>query len=514
MSEGILVSGSEAAWGKWLTRGAAAVLLLPAAYLIFQDHGLIAGLLLVVAAVATLIAGEVLAAARLAARRWVVDTRSGLRWIGEPSELRVEDRQVTAVRLAYRRKYAAGIRKHTVRDFDVWVEDRSAPLRMTNRIAVGTADPLGAMIQRICNDLKERAAAGLASGQPLTGDSWSLLPAELTIGQGRTLRAVPFLEIDKVGLFDDKLCIWCKGEDEPAARIAPASRNAPVLAALLGEWVAHQQKNTVAQSLPGGKADPAAVPPGGSGLGKVLFERRKKRMAMYLSLGAFIVLLMGFGLASEKGTRLAGWALMAGFPALVYAAWGWFHFIFRCHERGLYRKWGRRELRIPYTDITQFTYSATRHFHNGAYAGTQFSMKCVAPQGSVGYSAMLNTPDEELDKLRDHIAKVIAGRMFAQLKEGRPVAWTADMSFLPQGLQFRRAAALGLGSKPPEVLPYDQIRAANLKAGVFYLWNQTDSRPVLSKPVSTPNFFPGYFVIAALGQQSPLGGAEAGKMVK
>ena len=237
MSEGILVSGSQSVGGKWLARGAAAVLFLPAAFLVFSDHWRIAGLLLAILAVATLIAGEVLAAARLAARRWVVDTGGGLRWIGEPSEIRVEDRQVSAVPLVSRHLYNAGIRKDTKRDFDVWIEGRSAPLRMSNRIALGTSDPLGAMIQRICNDLKERAAAGLASGQALTGDDWSLLPAESTIRQGRLLRSVPFVEIDKAGLFDGKLCVWCKGEDEPAARIAPSSRNAPVLAALLKEWV-------------------------------------------------------------------------------------------------------------------------------------------------------------------------------------------------------------------------------------------------------------------------------------
>ena len=205
----------------------------------FQEQWWLGGGLVAAVAVAVLVAGEVWAAARVAARRWVVNTGSGLRWIGEPAEISVEDRQVTAVRLAYRHKYAAGIRKHTTRDFEVWIEGRSQPLRMSNRIAVGLSDPLAAAINRICNDLKERAAAGLASGQPLTGDDWSLRPAELTLRQGRTLVAVPFREIDKVGLFDDKLCIWCKGQDEPAARIAPGSRNAPVLGALLGEWVAH-----------------------------------------------------------------------------------------------------------------------------------------------------------------------------------------------------------------------------------------------------------------------------------
>ena len=226
-------------------------------------------------------------------------------------------------------------------------------------------------------------------------------------------------------------------------------------------------------------------------------------MAVYLGLGALIVFMMAFPALFGKKHPIVGGMLLAGFLAMDYAAWGWFHFVFRCHERGGFTASGAGEQRLSYADITQFTYSATRHFHNGAYTGTQFSMKCAGPQANIGYSAMVNSPDEELDNLRDHIAKVIASRMFRQLQEGRTVAWTADMNFLPAGLQFRRATVFGMGGKPPEVPPYNQIRGVDLKTGVFYLWNQTESKPVITKPVSTPNFFPGYYLILALRQRSP-----------
>ncbi len=44
MSEGMLVAGSESAWGRRLPRVAAATLLLPAADLIIEGHWRIAGL--------------------------------------------------------------------------------------------------------------------------------------------------------------------------------------------------------------------------------------------------------------------------------------------------------------------------------------------------------------------------------------------------------------------------------------------------------------------------------------
>ena len=106
--------------------------------------------------------------------------------------------------------------------------------------------------------------------------------------------------------------------------------------------------------------------------------------------------------------------------------------------------------------------------------------------------------DADLDDLRDHIAKMIAHRMLSELRAGRPVPWTSDVVFLPQGLQFRRPKMLGLASGPVEILPYEQIRGVNLDEGVFHLFSKAEAKPVISKPVGTANFFPGYFVVLTL----------------
>jgi hypothetical protein len=65
-------------------------------------------------------------------------------------------------------------------------------------------------------------------------------------------------------------------------------------------------------------------------------------------------------------------------------------------------------------------------------------------------------------------------------------------------------------------VPYQQIRSANLHEGVFHLYSTAESKPVISKPVSTPNFFPGFFVVGTLrqlagngGQGTAASGAEA-----
>ncbi len=95
LAEGILISGLKSDAFKWLSRGAAAVMLLPAASLLSHAGGLVSGLLVLAAAIALLVAGELLTAFGLAARRWVVDTGNGLRWIGGPTEIRTGKGAIT-----------------------------------------------------------------------------------------------------------------------------------------------------------------------------------------------------------------------------------------------------------------------------------------------------------------------------------------------------------------------------------------------------------------------------------
>ena len=174
---------------------------------------------------------------------------------------------------------------------------------------------------------------------------------------------------------------------------------------------------------------------------------------------------------------------------------------FRCYELGLTRRRGRDEIRLLYDEITEFTYSATRMFYKGAYTGTQLSLTFRAPRATIRYSAKVQNMDADLDELRDHIAKMIAHRMLCELRAGRTVPWTSDVVFLPQGLQFRRSKMLGLASGPVEILPYEQIRGVNLNEGVFYLYSKAEAKPVISKPVGSANFFPGYFVVLTLQEQ-------------
>src|SRR5271157_5246766 len=152
-------------------------------------------------------------------------------------------------------------------------------------------------------------------------------------------------------------------------------------------------------------------------------------------------------------------------------------------------------------------------FYKGTYIGTRLGLTFRAPRGTIRYSAKVQNMDADLDELRDHIAKMIAARMIGDLRAGRSVPWMNDVVFLPQGLQFRRSKMLGLASGPVEVLPYEQIRGANLNAGVFCLYSKAETKPVISRPVGSANFFPGYFIVLALLAQNMPNSSRAASVI-
>jgi hypothetical protein len=218
---------------------------------------------------------------------------------------------------------------------------------------------------------------------------------------------------------------------------------------------------------------------------------------------------VGAALLIERDTKLVGVFLLAVAAASLLLGVIFGRYLFRCYELGLIRRRSRREFRLLYDEIAEFTYAATRMFYKGAYTGTQLSLTFRAPRGTIGYSAKVQNMDADLDELRDHIAKMIAQRMLGALRAGRSVPWTSDVVFLPQALQFRRPKMLGLASGPVEVLPYGQIRGVNLNQGVFYLYSKAEAKPVISKPVGSANFFPGYFVILTLQEGRSVGAPPA-----
>ncbi len=452
-----------------------------------KEHSL--AFVMTVAGAAALVVNETIAAMTRPGKRSVIDTGTGFRWLEGPADESVEDRQVVALRLKRASQYSSGILKAVVRQFEVWIEGREKPFCMSSRLGAGARDPLAALIGRIIDDLKQRTAAGLAAGAALEGEGWRLAAMNLTVRQGKLLRDLSFAQIDHAAMFDGKLCVWMQGEDEPAAKIDPNSKNAPVLSSLLAEWLEHRKAE------PGEAVDAAASQ---GRLGRLLFERRRNEGLMLGLVFGPLGLACGTVLMFQPKTQVAGLLVIAGACAALALGLLFGRYLFRCYERGLTRRRGSSEVRMAYADVLEFNYGATRMFHNGVYTGTAFTLSFRSAAATIRYNAQSKKPDADMENLRDHIAKTIAGRMFCEIRAGKSVAWGNDVVFLPAGVQIRRAKMLGFSSSPPEVLPYEQIMGTNMQKGVFYLFRKSEAKPVFSKPVASPNFFPGYYLLLTL----------------
>lgn len=401
------------------------------------------------------------------------------------------DMAVLCASLYSQSHYTNGERRATTRTFEVWVETEEGSaerIRMRNRFAVGHSDPLGLLIDRILGHLYDQASAALSDGESFEGQGWALNSREFVSTQKRQSVTIGLGELTAADVFDDDLCIWRSGNDEPVVRIPMSAANAPVLLTLLRE-------RTVV---------PTAVETGETGgLGRVLFERKPS------SSSTVALWVMPIGAASLFLGGIVAALLMQRFePAIVLGVISavlsliWLvplsqHVALRCHEHGVSRRWLRREQRLRYAEIDQFTYSAVRQYVKGVYSGTSFTLTFASnAAGKLTYSKTLRNADDELDRLRDRVGRILAERMSKQFDAGSTVAWGDALRFFPEGLEYRASGFLR--RKAPVMIPFDQIAGIDITDGQFRLWRTGQKGHAVKESVAQPNFFPGYFFLLRL----------------
>jgi hypothetical protein len=254
------------------------------------------------------------------------------------------------------------------------------------------------------------------------------------------------------------------------------------------------------------------------GLGRILFERKTRRTTIVLTIiGGLVMLLVGVILfiggmiaQNDEGPPLIiGILLSLGGPLISLLGVSFAFSSFRCHEQGVFQKslLGAKTLR--YADVGSFLYSATRHYHNGAYTGTHLLLQFrpqSAGQPTIKYSSTSHGDDDDLDELRDFISRAIAARKAAQINPGQPVTWTANLQFLPEGIRYRPPGLLG--KKDFQLLPYAEYGGYDLQQGVFYLFAKGRPKHIATEQAAADNFYPGFFLLMLLLHQ-PVEAEEA-----
>lgn len=437
-------------------------------------------------------------------RTWLTVHPDGIEVESPAGHRAIHDSQVTAVALETKKNLANGEIASITRKFTLWAGDRPEPVLMENKIKVSDSDPLADLINRLLERLRSRFEQELAKGGTVSGDGWHLSRTALTLGRPPQDQQLPLSEITAVETAEGQMCVWQRGSDLAVARLPLAARNVYLLPGLVQPFLTQPKTDL-------GGAESA------SGLGRVLFDKRPNRTTVVgLGVGgatmAFIGIillvtvvlpgLMGGQQNGNDGVVVATLVLLGLGPILAFCSVLMLYSSFRCHERGVWQRslFGQKTLRYP--DMGSFQYGATRHYHNGVYTGTHLSLQfcpLAAGQPTIKYNTTTRGDDEDLDELRNFISRAIASRMAEQFNAGQPVAWTANLQFLPEGIRYRPDGFLG--KKEAQLLPYDNYGGYDLQQGVFYLFAKGNPKYIATEQASADNFYPGLFLLLLLLHQ-------------
>jgi hypothetical protein len=404
------------------------------------------------------------------------------------------------------------------RDEDVWalgtecrqvfVNGLAASIRRQGRLLVGKEphdavemdytyplnfpDPLAVLFDRLQAQLLGWFREELAAGRQVTGDGWSLDDKGLSVEQDHLERDYRHADLAAVSVVDRDVNIWERGVPEATIKMPLKSINAWALLVLLSERL--PQSSDAREEV-------------GDGLGRVIFQRDKSwsisgqvlgyLIGVLLTLGGFGCILAGL-LRRDLTPALVGFGIIVGGAAIVAAAFFNRVNIFRAHTLGVARftVTGTKEMR--YDEVGIFTWQATRQFVNGAYTGTTMNLALAPLPGTdaqpIRFNTSLKGADDELDKLRDFIAAMMAGRWLLELQQGRHVPWTKNCTFHQDGLE------LGRRRGEAELIPYSTILKWNLDSGWLYLYGVAN-KPMVTEQCSQPNFFPGLMLLLRIINQ-------------
>jgi hypothetical protein len=321
---------------------------------------------------------------------------------------------------------------------------------------------------------------------------------------------MPLSEVAAIESHDGQMCVWRRGVDAAVAKLPLSGRNVYLLPALVKPYQSAATEPSAATTVSGG-------------LGRVLFERRARNgTVMGLAIAGIALIAVGAALLfgfqrrpADEGALVGGLLVLGGGVFLGGLAYWLAYTIFRCHELGVWRKtpFGQRSLR--YADVGRYQYSAIRHYHNGAYVGTQVTMRFV-PLPEIGakpmkYTARTKGEDDDLDRLRDSISNVIALRLARQFQSGQTVPWTANLEFTPDGIRYRPQK--WFLRQPPLLLPFANYAGYELKGAVFYLFARDSKKAILTEQAAAENFYPGFFLLQLLlhqpAEEEPVAAAQS-----
>ncbi|MBX3437521.1 MAG: hypothetical protein KF861_08530 [Planctomycetaceae bacterium] len=440
------------------------------------------------------------AAAIRRGRRWLEVDDSRMRIVDREGEFEFGDDQVTDLALFRTLHHAGGRLVAVTREVRLWVEtsDGARVLRLVNRMAPSSGDPLDHWIEAQRDRLTRRAVERLTHGEPIEGEHWTLDQQSLCVMQGAQQLTLPIESVSAVEIIGQEVRVWRDGVPRAVVRMPLSGRNT---------WIVERLLSNVADCKPPRPLAARLASPTGP-LGRILFERTTGAavsvLIVALGIAVATIGIVVIAIASRAGEPIG--AVVGGLVAVI----GGLCLIsglrvrrirFACHEYGLERVTltGRQVLSFSQVDV--FSFESRRNRSHGRYTGTTYTLVFADRSREQGrgifFSTTVHNTDEELEMLRDRLSVHIARRMAAAFAQSGRVQWTPELWFREDVLEFSRPRRLFSGPKLT-VVPYDAVTDFDIRDGRFYLWTNYQERAVISVKTASANFFPGLVVLDGL----------------
>jgi hypothetical protein len=417
--------------------------------------------------------------------------------IGERS---FADDDVVSMALQVKENFTNGNHTSTTRTFRIWVvaqgdQPELIPMASTNKPA--ELPPLLPFIDRIVKLFRRRAEDDRLRNLSILGEGWELSSKQLTLRQLPHDLEMPLAEIVAVQPIDGKLKIWREGSDEAVASLPLDAANAHLLYLLLQDHLTDR---------------PAAKEPPVGQLGHIVFEKRPPRLLficfvilaviqLLISTALFIALVAEQGRNPDTTGIFIGASvtLVLGILFVVLAIVVK-RSLFRCHAYGVYQRGISGENTLFFHELHEFTYSATRMYHNGSYIGTVVRLVFIPHPESgkkkIAYGTNIKNADASLEHLRNQVSMQLAQKIVDQVLAGKTVPWTNQLILEPEGLRYTKITFFSKGE--PTFIAYKDISYVTMHQETLSFHQTSRPKPFITEQASKKNFYPGYMALQAL----------------
>lgn len=507
MSDRILIRSSVSRWPAFLTGSVGVAFMIAGIIIAVGTDVHWAGYALGGVGLIMLFASFYIESQRISQLMWITLGPGNFTVTDNIGERSFNDDDIVSIALQYKDNFDNGNHTSTTRNFRVWVVasgDRPELIEMKGRIKVGEADPLVGFINRVVILLKTRADNELLKNQSVLGEGWELTSRQLNLRHtDKGELEVPLNTIAAAMNVEDKLKLWKHGEEEAFASIPLNAANAHLLQLMIEQELA-KRPDTEKREQPTGQ------------LGRILFERKPQRgiglttliIAIVVAVIDIVIVALLIAGAVKRNDFDLMLGLSIGFAILsvvmLLLTWVTYKSLFRCHQFGVYLRGVTGEKKLLYSEVEAFTYSATKHYHNGAYIGTHLKLAFLPIKDlnkpKIVYKTTIKNADSSVDQLRDMISEMIGVRFVKEVMAGKSIEWTDALTLEPGLLRYRPYSLFG--KNPPQTIPYSMISSHTLHQGTLSLFQRGKPKPFVTAGIASQNFFPGYVAFMMLWENA------------